>query len=511
MAWQSEEMPKQGKKVTPTLIFSVFIAVFGNSLLYGYNIGVINTPAKIIMNFYNETFSERNNEVPSANFIRLQWSLTVSLFVATGMIGSFVSGLIADRIGRKKGMIYITFIMFIAGLFGGIPKIAKSPECLMISRALVGLHSGINIGLASLYLAEISPKSIRGAVGTCHQLAITIGILLAQIMGIKEMLGTPELWPVLFAFNAFPSLVCLIFMPFCPESPRYLAVKLKKVEHAEEALKKFRGTSDVSEELEEMNLEASKLPEAPFKVKELLTSRVHRLPVIIACLMMVFQQWSGINAVFSYSDFIFTQAQVKAIYIPYAIVGTGFINVIATIIVVPLMEKLGRRPLLLFPMVVMILSMLILSIFLNLQENVAYQSQHGWMAVCSIIVMHTYIVGFALGLGPIPFNLVSELFTQAPRAAAMSMSLVFNWVTNFILLLTFPFLQVALGPYTFILFIVILTIAVTFIFFFVPETKNKTFEEIAQILAAGKVWKQRGSIVQANVNGEGDPMDTTKI
>lgn len=484
-------MARERKTVTPTLAFSVFVAVFGNSLLYGYNIGVINTPAKIIMRFYNETYTERYNDPPTTTFITLQWSLTVSLFVATGMIGSFISGLIADRLGRKRGMIVITFIMFLAGIFGGIPIAAKSPECLMVSRALVGLHSGINIGLASLYLAEISPKSIRGAVGTCHQLAITVGILLAQIMGIKEILGTPLLWPYLFAFNAFPALVCLVLMPLCPESPRYLAVKLKQVENAETALKRLRGTSDVSEEMEEMSMEASKLPEAPFKLKELLTSRVHRLPVLIACLMMVFQQWSGINAVFSYSDFIFTQAQVPADFIPYAIVGTGVINVVATVIVVPLMEKLGRRPLLLFPMIVMILSMLILSIFLNLQQGDTYQSHHGWMAVCSILVMLTYIVGFALGLGPIPFNLVSELFTQGPRAAAMSMSLVFNWVTNFILLLTFPFLQTSMGPYTFIIFIVILTIAIIFIFFFVPETKNKTFEEIAQILAAGGHYRRK--------------------
>eukprot|EP00106_Octopus_bimaculoides_P020078 XP_014787520.1 PREDICTED: solute carrier family 2, facilitated glucose transporter member 1-like [Octopus bimaculoides] len=460
--FELSKMEKKSSGLTPYLAFCTFVAVFGNSLLYGYNIGVINTPAEM------ET-------------------------------------------DEKKSMLLITVIMFLAAITGGITKAVKAPECLMISRMLVGLHSGVNIGLASLYLAEISPKEIRGAVGTCHQLAITIGILLAQILGLQELMGTPDLWPMLFAFVAFPTLVTLVLMPFCPESPRYLAVKMQKIAEAEAALRKLRGVSDVSDEIEEMSLEASKSVEKPFKVKELLVSPVHRIPILVACLMMVFQQWSGINAVFAYSQFIFTQAQLDQKAIPYAIVGTGVTNVFATIIVIPLMEKLGRRPLLLSPTAIMALAMLILSIFLNIQESYGDEKAPSWMGYVSIIIMLVYIIGFAVGLGPIPFNLVSELFTQGPRAAAMSMSLVFNWVTNFILLLTFPFLQIAMGPYTFILFIAILIFAVFFIFFFVPETKGKTFEEIQHILAAGKVWKKHPPLLADEVLGEDVPMDTTKV
>ncbi|XP_036369475.1 solute carrier family 2, facilitated glucose transporter member 3-like isoform X1 [Octopus sinensis] len=509
--FELSKMEKKSSGLTPYLAFCTFVAVFGNSLLYGYNIGVINTPAEIIMDFYNETYAERSDSAPSKEFITMQWSLTVSLFVAFGMIGSFVSGMMADRFGRKKSMLLITVIMFLAAITGGITKTAKAPECLMISRMLVGLHSGVNIGLASLYLAEIAPKEIRGAVGTCHQLAITIGILLAQILGLEELMGTPDLWPMLFAFVAFPTLVTLVLLPFCPESPRYLAVKKQQIPEAEAALRKLRGVSDVSDEVEEMRLEASKSVEKPFKVKELLVSPVHRIPILVACLMMVFQQWSGINAVFAYSQFIFTQAQLDQKAIPYAIVGTGVTNVFATIIVIPLMEKLGRRPLLLSPTAIMALAMLILSIFLNIQEGYEDEKAPSWMGYVSIIIMLVYIIGFAVGLGPIPFNIVSELFTQGPRAAAMSMSLVFNWVTNFILLLTFPFLQLSMGPYTFILFIVVLIVAVFFIFFFVPETKGKTFEEIQRILAAGKVWKKHTPLPADEVVGENVPMDTTKV
>ncbi|CAG5125092.1 unnamed protein product, partial [Candidula unifasciata] len=235
-------------RLTGILVLSVTIACAGNSFLYGYQIGVVNQPAAIIQEFYNRTYYERqggswdalmryhnylhDNNVTDAEaiikyngstslnistnpvliegnvtkqhnasvfgaqpellledwVIKLLWSTTVAAFVLFGMIGAFISAQVADFFGRKLGMIVITFLMFIAAVLGGITLVAKSPECLILSRVFVGLHSGLNITLCPLYLAEISPKKIRGALGTCHQLAVTIGILVSQIFGLKELL-----------------------------------------------------------------------------------------------------------------------------------------------------------------------------------------------------------------------------------------------------------------------------------------------------------------------------------
>nr|KAG5707331.1 hypothetical protein BaRGS_005298 [Batillaria attramentaria] len=285
--------------------------------------------------------------------IEILWAATVALFVFFGMIGAFSSAKVADYFGRKKGMIIITFIMFIAAVLGGITILAKAPELLMLSRVFVGMHSGLNISLCPLYLAEISPKKIRGAIGTCHQLAITIGILFAQILGLRELLGTESLWPLLFAFNAVPSILCLVAMPFCPESPRFLLIKQGKEEEA----RKGHATM-----------------------------------------------------VMSYSTFIFAQAKVPEEFIGYIILGTGTINVLCTVIAVPLMEKAGRRPLLLWPMCVMTISFIFMTIFLNLMNR------------------HPSL--------------------EEPRAAAMSLSLAFNWICNFILMLVFPFMKDGLEEYT---------------------------------------------------------------
>ncbi|GAB1607607.1 solute carrier family 2, facilitated glucose transporter member 3-like [Argonauta hians] len=478
--------------LTKYLAFCTFVSVLGNSLIYGYNIGVINTPSQLIMEFYREIYHERNNKYPTQMELNFQWSITVAIFVAFGMIGSFVSGIVSDKCGRKKGMILITGILFLGAATGGACKYVKSPEVLMVSRLLVGIHSGLNIGLCPVYLAEISPKEIRGAISTCHQLAITIGILVSQILGVKELMGTEDAWPFLFMFMAVPGFVFLILMPFCPESPRYLHVNLKKPQEAEKVLAKLRNRSDVGDEIKEMVEEASKVTQKPFKVMDLLVSPQYRVPLLVACMLMLFQQWSGINAVFSYSSFIFEQAQLKKEVIPYAIVGTGVTNVIATIFAVSLMEKVGRRPLLLSPPGVMAVAMLVLSVLLYIQEGLKDSGEVSpvWMGYMCIGIMLVYVIGFAVGLGPIPFNIVSELFTQGPRAAAMSMALVVNWVTNFTLMLVFPAMQVSMGPFTFIIFIVIIIFAVFFVFFLVPETKGKSFEEIQQIMAAGKVWRK---------------------
>ncbi|CAL1535382.1 unnamed protein product [Lymnaea stagnalis] len=555
-------------RTTLVLVLSVTVACLGNSFLYGYQIGVVNQPANLIQEFYNRTYYERrggnwegmqryNNYLQdnitdadailkySVNVstdlssnqdnaqtnetkklrpeqfnadislllesweVKILWSTTVAAFVLFGMIGAFCSAKLADLFGRKRGMIGITFLMFIAAVLGGITLAAKSPECLILSRIFVGFHSGLNITLCPLYLAEISPRKIRGAIGTCHQLAITIGILVSQILGLKELLGTEMLWPYLFAFNAIPSLMCLVLMPLFPESPRWLLIKKGEEDEAREALIKFRGTDNVSDEIEEMKMEAKKSHGVKnYSLKELLTAPELRMPVIIACVLQISQQWSGINAVMSYSAMLFGQVNIPENTIPYIVVATGTINVFCSIIAVPLMEKAGRRPLLLYPMGGMLVSFIIMMIFLNLQKNADLVDSHKYFAYICIIVMHTYIIGFALGLGPIPFIVVGEIFRQEPRAAAMSLSLAFNWICNFILMITFPFLKDGLEEFVYILFSIVLAFAIVFIFFFVPETKNKTFDEVANSIAFG--GRAQGQKKSFNVD-ETEPMDVSKV
>ncbi|XP_063410671.1 solute carrier family 2, facilitated glucose transporter member 1-like isoform X3 [Mytilus trossulus] len=437
--------------------------------------------------------------------VELLWSVTVAIFVLFGMIGAFASGKFADYFGRKKGMIIITVIMFVAAICGGIPIVARSFEVIIVHRALVGLHCGLNVSLASLYLAEISPKKIRGAIGTCHQLFITIGILWSNIMGVSKLAGTHKQWPWVFIFNAFPALICLVAMPFCPESPRYLLINRGDEETARHGLKSLRGYLDVEDEIDEMKVEARKSQSVKqFSLKELLTSPELRVPIIIACCLQIAQQFSGINAVMSYSSFMYENAGVNLNLIEWIVCLTSLINMLTTIPAVPMIEKLGRRMLLLFPMVLMAVSFVILTIFHNLQYDEGLQGSRHIFAIIGIVAMHTYVIGFAVGLGPIPFIVVGEIFRQEPRAAAMSLSLTFNWICNFILMMVFRFMQKAMRGFVYLPFIGVLVLALIFIWFMVPETKNKTFDQIAASIHKG------GRNQDNMLNHEGEELQSMK-
>lgn len=534
-------MTERKVKYTGWLMASIFIAVFGNSFLYGYSIGDVNNPAGVIRIFYARVLWERAGIIPvdwdghdliremsnktstetlgpvfsngtnsslslydkmklfseESGVVEILWSITVAIFVLFGMIGSFLSGKVAERLGRKGGMVAISFIMIFAAIIGGVPKVAKSFECLIVHRALVGLHSGLSLSLNALYLAEISPKKIRGAVGTCQQLFITIGILTSNLLGISKVFGTDKLWPGVFIFTAFPAFVCLVCLPFCPESPRYLLITKGKEVDARKAMRKLTGYEDVEDELDEMKKEARKSQSIEsFTIKKLLTTPELRLPIVIACALQAGQQASGINAVMSYSSFMYKNAGVPSRAVEWVVSGTSLINFLTTLPAVPLMERLGRRPLLIYPMLCMLVSFLVLTVFHNMQYVDNLESHHHIFAIIGIIAMHTYVMGFAVGLGPIPFFVVGEIFRQEPRSAAMSLSLCFNWVCNFILMLVFRFMQKGLRGFVYLPFCVILIITVTFIILVVPETKNRTFDDVAASLSFGLRLRKRKRSLQ---------------
>ncbi|KAK1897896.1 Solute carrier family 2 facilitated glucose transporter member 1 [Dissostichus eleginoides] len=170
-------------QLTPRLLMAVGTAVIG-SLQFGYNTGVINAPQNIIQGFYNETWSSRFSEPIPQSTLTALWSLSVAIFSVGGMFGSFSVGLFVNRFGRKNSMLMANVLAFIAAAFMGFSKLAASYEMLIIGRFIVGLYSGLSTGFVPLYVEEISPTSIRGALGTLHQLGVVIGILMAQVRSL---------------------------------------------------------------------------------------------------------------------------------------------------------------------------------------------------------------------------------------------------------------------------------------------------------------------------------------
>ncbi|CAH8496877.1 unnamed protein product [Heterobilharzia americana] len=223
-----------------------------------------------------------------------------------------------------------------------------------------------------------------------------------------------------------------------------------------------------------------------FKFTQLFTQRDLRMPVLIACLIQVLQQLSGINAVITYSSLMLELAGISDAYSQYCVFAIGVLNIIVTIISLPLLERAGRRTLLLWPTVSLALSLLLLTVFVNLAVSGPESSRFA-MGIISNILILIYVCSFALGLGPVPALIVSEIFRQGPRAAAYSLSQSIQWLSNLIVLCSYTVIQKKIGGYSFLPFFVIVVICWIFFFLFMPETKNRTFDEVARDLAFGNI------------------------
>lgn len=459
------------KKITLPLLMTVGAAVIG-SLQFGYNTGVINAPQKIIENFINETWVERYNEPITKISLTAIWSIAVSIFSVGGIFGSFSVGLFVNRFGRRNSMLLANILAFISAILMGFSKMASSWEMLIIGRFVVGLYSGLTTGFVPMYVGEVSPTSLRGALGTLHQLGIVIGILVAQVFGMELIMGNDNLWPLLLGFTFVPAVVQCILLPLCPESPRFLLINKNEENKAKAVLKKLRGTTDVSADMQEMKEESRQMMrEKKVNIVELLRSPLYRQPLIVAVVLQLSQQLSGINAVFYYSTRIFEKAGVEQPV--YATIGAGVVNTAFTVVSLFVVERAGRRSLHMLGLLGMAGSAILMTIALALLDQLK------WMSYLSIVAIFAFVAFFEMGPGPIPWFIVAELFSQGPRPSAIAVAGFTNWTANFIVGMGFQYVEELCGPYVFVIFTVLLLLFFIFTYFKVPETKGRTFDEIS--------------------------------
>uniref|UniRef100_A0A668AD78 Solute carrier family 2 member 3a n=1 Tax=Myripristis murdjan TaxID=586833 RepID=A0A668AD78_9TELE len=462
---------REGRQVTGYLLFSLSTAVIG-SLQFGYNTGVINAPEQKLRNFFNNTWMERYGEPISLGVQTIVWSVAVAIFSVGGMVGSFSVGVMANRFGRRRSMFLVNILAVIGGLLMGFSTICSSYEMVIAGRLVIGLFCGLFTGLTPMYVGEVSPTPLRGAFGTLHQLGVVVGILIAQIFGLEVLLGSDELWPLLLALTVAPAVLQCLLLPFCPESPRFLLINLNQEEQARKALVRLRGSDDVSKDMQEMKEESAKMAmEKKVTIPELFRTAAYRQPLLIAVMLQLSQQLSGINAVFYYSTGIFDSAGVKKPI--YATIGAGIVNTIFTVVSLFLVEKAGRRTLHLLGLGGMAVCALVMTVSLLLKKFTS-------MSYVAIMAVMGFVAMFELGPGPIPWFIVAELFSQGPRPAAMAVAGCSNWTANFLVGMSFPKLVELCGPWVFIIFSIFLVLFFIFTFFKVPETKGKTFDEIAR-------------------------------
>ncbi len=419
-------------------------------LLFGYDTGVISGAILFVQeDFRLTTFQEE---------------IVVGAVLLGAMVGAAGGGRLADRFGRRLVLIQVA-CLFILGALG--TSLASGATLLSAGRVVVGIAIGIASFTAPLYISEISPAHIRGKLVSLNQLMITIGILVSYLADYA--LATSRGWRWMFGLAAIPGLILLLGLFFVPESPRWY-VKQHLHDRARAVLARIRNPLAVDAELAEIE---SSLTQQEGSWRELFSPAL-RPALLIGIGLAVFQQFTGINTVIYYAPTIFQLAGLQSHSAAIlATAGVGAVNVLLTVLALELLDRAGRRPLLLFGLVGMIFSLVFLGAAF-LAENPTPA-----LAWVSLICVMAYVACFAISLGPIFWLMIAEIYPLKLRSRAMAVATMFNWGSNLLVALTFLSLLRALGrPATFWLYALVGVIAWVFVLRNVPETKGKTLEQI---------------------------------
>ncbi|KAI7738248.1 hypothetical protein M8C21_025111 [Ambrosia artemisiifolia] len=385
-------------------------------------------------------------------------------------LGIVENTVLQDHFGRTK-----TFVLDAIPLTLGaiLCAMASNVETMIIGRLLSGVGIGISSAIVPLYISEISPTEIRGTLGSINQLFICIGILAALVAGLP-LARNPLWWRTMFGIAAIPSVLLALGMAFSPESPRWL-VQQRKISQAEQAIRKLYGKNRVTELMEDLSASGQGSEEHDAGWFDLFSSRYFKV-VSVGAALFLFQQLAGINAVVYYSTAVFRSAGVTSDVAASALVGAA--NVFGTIIASSLMDKKGRKSLLITSFTGMAASMLLLSLSFTWKVLTPYS---GPLAVIGTIL---YVLSFSLGAGPVPALLLPEIFASRIRAKAVALSLGMHWISNFFIGLcflsvvnTFGISKVYLG------FSCICVLAVMYIATNVVETKGRSLEDIERQLS----------------------------
>lgn len=422
------------------------------------------------------------------------WAMSSAL--AGCVFGALISGWCADRFGRKLPLI-ISAILFSASAWG--TAVATHFDWFVFYRIVGGVGIGLASALSPMYIAEVSPAEKRGKFVAINQLTIVIGVLAAQLVNL--MIAEPVAssatmqdilqswngqvgWRWMFGAELVPAVLFLLLMFLVPDSPRWLA-KAGKQDKAERMLRRIGSAEYARETIADIR---ATLGENTQKVaaSELLNPRVRPI-IVIGIVLAVFQQWCGINVIFNYAQEIFASAGFDINSTLKSIVATGLINLIFTIIALPLVDKLGRRKL-------MLLGAAGLTIIYVL---IAGAYALGIMGLPVLLLVLAAIAIYALTLAPVTWVLLSEIFPNRVRGMAMSVGTLALWIACFLLTYTFPLLNANLGASgSFLLYGIICALGFVFVLHSVPETKGVTLEALEHQLA-GSTKPVESSVKQA--------------
>jgi sugar porter (SP) family MFS transporter len=434
-------------------------------LLFGFDTGVISGALPFLKQYW---------DLGDAS---IEW-ITTSVLIGA-IVGAIASGKLSDYLGRKK-MIIINAVIFAVGAAGS--AYADSIELLISMRIAIGFAIGITSFVVPMYIAEVSPSRVRGAMVTLNQLMITIGILVSYITDywLSNDLYL-ESWRLMFGIGIIPAIVLLVGMFFLPETPRWLMSK-NKTEEGKRVLASLEDPDMIGQTIKDIEEEIALSRTSKINSGEILKPWL-RPALIITVGIFFFQQFSGVNTIIYYSPIIFQMAGIVSnteSILPAIIIGG--VNVLACFVSVLLLDKVGRRKLYMIGISGMIPSLGLLGLCFHFKE--ALGASLPYFAVASIVF---YIIFIAISLAPLGWLLISEVFPLKVRGVGMSIGSLAHWGFNAVIAFTFLKLINSIGiASTFWIYALVCIAGAIWGYYYIPETKGKSLEDIE------KHWRNGG-------------------
>jgi sugar porter (SP) family MFS transporter len=431
---------------------SVIAAIGG--LLFGYDTGVISGALLYIKkDLHAGTFEQQ---------------AIVAVLLLGAMLGALASGYLADKISRKWTKV-ISGCIYVIGALGCALSI--NAEMLIGFRFLLGISVGTASFVAPLYISEVAPPKVRGGLVSFNQLAIVSGILLAYIVNFAFKDFSNE-WRWMLGVAAIPGVALAVGMLTVPHTPRWLMLSGQQ-DRARKVLERLReGDEDADIDTEVKEIEEANEKERGATVKSLLRPALRPI-FAVGIVLAIAQQFVGVNTVIYYAPTILSDTGMNNGAALAATILVGVTNLVFTIVAVLLLDRVGRRALLITGTVGLLLGLLILGVYFT---SSTLQNDYGWLALVGLVV---FIAAFAIGLGPVFWLMISEIFPVGVRSKAMSVCTIANWGANFLVAQTFLTLSGAISRQgVFFLYAGLAVLSIIFFSLRVPETKGRSLEDI---------------------------------
>lgn len=457
--------PVQERGSVIYVVMVSLVAALGGGL-FGYDTAVVSGTIGFLEKWFEL----------DANYVG--WAVSCALVGC--VIGVVLAGILSDRLGRKKVLLISAVLFTISAIGTALPKTFTQ---FVIFRIIGGAGVGIASMTSPLYIAEISPAHLRGRLVSLYQLAIIFGMLTVYFVNSQIAKVSGESWNIttswrwMFGSETLPAMIFLVLLFFVPESPRWLISQCQHKE-ARSILCRVGGSTQAEKTMKEIT---ETIAHESGSVLQLFQPGI-RTAFVIGIVLAILQALTGIDVVLYYAPEIFKNAGFEASRAISVTVLVGVVNVAFTLVAIWLVDRIGRKPLLLIAAMGMAVSLFLLGSIFYFE-----QTQGLWV----LILLLSYVAFFAVGLGPVVWVVISEIFPTRIRGRAMAIATLCLWITNTVVAQTFPMIdknQWLLDKFhhgfSFWFYALMCVIAVVFVFYLVPETKGKSLEEIEKMWSA---------------------------